>query len=257
MHFVERQEAVFVERAVLADIADADEGHIGLARQPLDDAIEPVIAPLRALGLVVGDQRRGQQEVLAAGLLGDVQRHVVAVRRAVLRDRADHRNEPVLRTVELRDLIDGGLERAPAAHGHDHRPLLGEIALHHLRACHGELAVDRVLGVAVDGHDFAHREAVALREPVGEREAVGQPMIDAHADQVLLDRIGDEPLRDRARDLELFGDLVLGVAGHVVEPRGAGGEIEFFGGLGHGGLRFGAGFCGRVGTWSGGSVFAR
>ena len=50
-------------------------------------------------------------------------------------------------------------------------------------------------------------------------------MIDAHADQILFDREGDQPLRDRARDLQLLGDFVLGVAGNVVEPRGAGSKV--------------------------------
>ena len=92
--------------------------------------------------------------------------------------------------------------------------------------------------VAVDGHDFAHRETVAVAERLRERQAIGDAMIDAHADQVLFDGEGDESLRHRSRDLELFGDLVLGVAGDVIEPRCARREVEFFSGLGHWWFRF-------------------
>lgn len=210
------------------DVADPDERDVGLARQRLDDPVQPVIAPLRALGVTVGEQRRGQQEMLAAGFLGDVLRDVVAVRRTVGRDRADHRHEPVLRAVDLRDLRDRGLQRAAAADRDHHRPRFVQVALHYLRAGDRELAVDRVGRIGIDGHDFAHREAVAFRQLRAEIEAVGEPVIDAHADQVLLDRERDEALRDRARDLQLLGDFVLRVARDVVEPRGTGGEIEFF-----------------------------
>jgi hypothetical protein len=154
-----------------------------------------------------------------------MQRDVVTVRRAVLRDRADHRHQPMLRAVELRGLIDGGLQRAAAADRDDHRLVRVQIALHHLRAGHRELAVDFVGAVAVDRHHFAHREPVALRQLIGERQAVGQPMIDPHADQVLLDRERDEALRDRPRDLQLLGDFILRVASDVVEPRGAGSKV--------------------------------
>lgn len=211
-----------------AEVADADERDVGLRRQRVDDPVQPVIAPLRALGIAVGEQRRRQQEMLAAGLLGDVLRDVVAVRRAVGGDRADHRHEPVLRPVDLRDLRDGRLQRAAAADGDHHRPRLVQIPLHHLRACDRELAVDRLGRIRIDGHDFAHREPVAFRQLRAEVQAVGELMIDAYADQVLLDRERDQPLRDRARHLQLLGDFVLRVAGDVVEPRGARGEIEFF-----------------------------
>lgn len=187
-----------------------------------------MIAPLRALGVAVGEQRRGQQEVLAARFLGDVLRDVVAVRRAVGRDRADHRHEPVLRPLDLRDLRDRRLQRAAAADRDHHRPRFVQVALHHLRAGDRELAVDRFGRVGIDRHDFAHREPVAFRQLRAEIETVGELVIDAHADQVLLDRERDEALRDRARHLQLFGDFILRVARDVVEPRGACGEIEFF-----------------------------
>src|SRR5690349_5877416 len=58
-------------------------------------------------------------------------------------------------------------------------------------------------------------------------------MIDAHANQVLLDGERDEPLRDGPRHLQFFRNLVLRIAGHVVEPGGARCEIELFSGLGH------------------------
>ena len=69
-----------MQRTLRADIADADKGDIGFSRQRFDDPVEPVIAPLRTFGLVIGDQRGGQQEVLAARPLGNMQRDVIAVR---------------------------------------------------------------------------------------------------------------------------------------------------------------------------------
>jgi len=51
-------------------------------------------------------------------------------------------------------------------------------------------------------------------------------VVDAHLDQVLAHRERDEPLGGLARDAELAGDLVLGVAGDVVEPGGTRGVVE-------------------------------
>ncbi len=158
-HFVDfaaRDEAVFVPQAVHADIADADKGHVRAMREFIDDSVQAVIGPLRAFGFVVGHERRGQHEVLAAGFFGKLLRDVVAIRRAVLRDGADQRDEAMLRTVELADLRDAGLERSAAADGDDERLFVEQIALHDLRACDGQFAVHLFGRVAVDGDDFAH-----------------------------------------------------------------------------------------------------
>jgi hypothetical protein len=45
-------------------------------------------------------------------------------------------------------------------------------------------------------------------------------MRDLYLHQVGIGRIGHHALRHLARDAEPFGDFVLGVAGHVVHPRG-------------------------------------
>ena len=51
-------------------------------------------------------------------------------------------------------------------------------------------------------------------------------MIEPHLDQLLADRERDETLRRLARHAELARDLVLRVAGDVVEPAGARRVVE-------------------------------
>jgi hypothetical protein len=139
----------------------------------------------------------------------------------------------VLRALQLRDLIHRQLERAPAAHRNHRCRLDIEELLHHLGAGHRQLAVDFLGAVVVHRHHLAQRQSVACRQLRGQRQAIGQPVIDTHAYQVLLDRQGDQALRDRPGNAELFRDLVLGIAGHVIQPRRPRGEIEFVGGFGH------------------------
>lgn len=128
----------------------------------------------------------------------------------------------MLRPVELSDLRDDGFQRAPAADGNDDGFLIDEITLHDLRAGDGELAVDLLARIPVDRDDLADRESVAVAELLCEREAIGDAVIHSHADQVLFHRERDEPLRHRTRDLQFLCDLVLGVAGDVIQPRCAG-----------------------------------
>jgi hypothetical protein len=54
LHLRRRDEAVLEQRTLRPDIADPDERDIGLRGQRFDDPVQPVIAPLRALGLAVG-----------------------------------------------------------------------------------------------------------------------------------------------------------------------------------------------------------
>ncbi len=51
-------------------------------------------------------------------------------------------------------------------------------------------------------------------------------MVEPNLDQPLADGERHEPLRRLARDAELARDLVLGVAGDVIEPAGARGLVE-------------------------------
>ena len=53
-------------------------------------------------------------------------------------------------------------------------------------------------------------------------------MVEPHLDQPLRHRHGNEPLRRLPRDAELLGDLVLRVAGDVIEPAGARRVVEPF-----------------------------
>ena len=65
-----------------------------------------------------------------------------------------------------------------------------------------------------------------LLQPLREFEAMADRMIEPDLDQLVADRQRDQPLGRLARHAELAGDLILGVAGDVIEPAGAGGVVE-------------------------------
>jgi hypothetical protein len=55
---------------------------------------------------------------------------------------------------------------------------------------------------------------------------MGDGVIEAHLDQPFANGERYQALRRLARDAELAGDLVLGVAGDVIEPAGAGRVVQ-------------------------------
>ena len=75
-------------------------------------------------------------------------------------------------------------------------------------------------------YHFAEINIVFLLHPLGQFEAIGNGMIEAHLDEFFADRKGDQALRRLARDTELPGNFILGVAGNIIEPAGAGGFVE-------------------------------
>ena len=62
-------------------------------------------------------------------------------------------------------------------------------------------------------------------QPRRKLEAVGDRVVDADLDQPFRDGKRDQPLRALPRHAELGRDLVLGVAGDIIEPAGAGGVV--------------------------------
>ena len=73
---------------------------------------------------------------------------------------------------------------------------------------------------------FRNGEVVSLPQRRGEFHAARDRMVEPHLDQPFADRQRDEALRGLARNAELARDLVLGVAGDVIEPAGARGVVE-------------------------------
>ncbi len=80
--------------------------------------------------------------------------------------------------------------------------------------------------VRVRRRDLAEAKVEAKLERGGKLHAAGDRMIEPHLDQALADGERHEALRRLARDAELAGDLVLGVAGDVIEPACARGLVE-------------------------------
>ena len=82
------------------------------------------------------------------------------------------------------------------------------------------------VAVGVGRHHLGAHEPVALGQRRGEIEAAGDRVLHPHPHQPLRHGERDEPLGDLARDAHRRGDLVLGLAGDVVEPAGPGGIVE-------------------------------
>ena len=75
--------------------------------------------------------------------------------------------------------------------------------------------------VRIGRRDVAEAQVVAELQRRGELHAARDRMIEPDLDQALADGERDEALRRLARDAELARDLVLRVAGDVIEPAGA------------------------------------
>ena len=82
-------------------------------------------------------------------------------------------------------------------------------------------------GGRIARHDFDQIEREADAQPRGEVEAVGDRMVDALT-LISPSDSGerDQPLRRLPRHAELRGDLVLRVAGDIIEPAGARRVVE-------------------------------
>ena len=74
-----------------------------------------------------GDHRRRDREALGAGPLGEAAHDLVGAGLAVARDRADQRDQLVLRAVHRRHLVGHGAQHAPGRERDDQRLSLGEI----------------------------------------------------------------------------------------------------------------------------------
>jgi hypothetical protein len=85
---------------------------------------------------------------------------------------------------------------------------------------------DQTVLVGIARHDLHEVEPEAGLQRFGKLGARRDRVVQAELDQALGDRRGDQPLRGLARHVELAGDLILGVARHVVEPGRARGEVQ-------------------------------
>ena len=86
-------------------------------------------------------------------------------------------------------------------------------------------SVDEVEAGSV-GATSQNLQVVTELERRGELHAARDRMIEPHLDEPLADRQRNQALRRLARDAELARDLVLGIAGDVIEPSGARGLVE-------------------------------
>ena len=75
--------------------------------------------------------------------------------------------------------------------------------------------------VGVARHDLAERQPEPFLQPRRELHAMRDRMVEAHLDELFRHGHGDEALRGLPRHAELLRDLVLRVAGDVIEPAGA------------------------------------
>src|SRR5918996_6000071 len=84
---------------------------------------------------------------------------------------------------------------------------------------------DQAVVLAVAGNDLDIAKGKARPKVFRKLDAGRDRMVEAERDQAFGDRRSDQALGRLPRDVELRRDLVLGVAGHVVEPGGARGEV--------------------------------
>ena len=177
------------------------------------------------LGQRAGDDRQRHGVVGRPDRIGHPGDHVIKGGGAVGGDIAHQGDDLVLRAIHGRQLVGGGAQRPPRAQGDDDGMLGFQPALQFggRRLRHAQ---DRRLRGRIGRDDLAKLEAVFVLEPLGELEAMGDGMIEANLDQPAAHRQRYQPLGRLAGDAQLAGDLILGIAGDVIEPAGPGCVVE-------------------------------
>ena len=142
---------------------------------------------------------------------------VVESRRAIRRDIAGQRDDLVLGAFHRRNLLNGGLQRPTCADGHDDRFGRSQEALD-LRG-RGLGDTDRGgCGSRVARNHLHQIEGKTRAQALRQIEAACDRMVDADLHEPFGNGKRHQPLGRLARHAELGRDLVLGVAGDIVEP---------------------------------------
>src|SRR5579883_3627145 len=123
----------------------------------------------------------------------------------------------MLRTLHARQLIGDRAHRAARADADDRRLVASQPALELRRRDLRDAERGRG-GGGVRRRDFAETQVVPGLQRRGELHAARDRMVEPYLDETLADRQRHQTLRRLARDAELAGDLVLRVAGDVIEP---------------------------------------
>ena len=131
----------------------------------------------------------------------------------------------MLRAAHGRQLGRHGAQRAAGREGEDQRLAAGEVGGEKVGGADRD-ARGRGLRRGIGRLDGAVGEPEALPQRLAERHRLGQRVVEPELDQLLADGERHQPLRRLARQAELLRDLVLRVAGDVVEPRRARREVE-------------------------------
>ncbi len=180
-------------------------------------------------GAVLGGVQReghGQHIGFGAGALRDAVDDVERVGGEAAREAAEQRHEPDLPSVDPRQVLDAGRQRAAVAEpDHGILPsLAGETQV--AGAEHAEGA-QRQEGVVEVGRDLAEGEAVGAAELLFELDAAGDLAVDEDPHHALAARAGDEPVRLDVGHVEPGRDLALRQPADVVQPRGSGRQAGF------------------------------
>ena len=162
---------------------------------------------------------------LALIRVGHGEDDVVEGGRAVGRDVAGQRHHLVLRAFHRRQLLDRGLERPPRADRHDDRLDRAKPPLDLGGGRRGDPERRRG-GVRIARHHLDQIEREPRSQAGAEVEAAGDRMVDPDLDEAFRNGKRHQPLRGLPGDAELAGDLILRVAGDVVEPAGAGRLVQ-------------------------------
>ena len=180
----------------------------------------------RRSSTLVGDHRGRDRKALRAGPFGEAAHDFVGARPPVAGDRADQRDELVLRAIHGRHLV-GTTQQRPAGREREHQRIaLGQIGCQML--CRGDCDArrrSRVDPVArLDRAEGQPEAAYAVPRPAPCTSAIGW----SRRNLISFSLTASDTSRCTAwrDDVELRGDLVLPPTGDVVEPRRARGEIE-------------------------------
>ena len=218
-------DAVLHEGGRIADRADADETDVGALGEVKKALHRGEAGQELALLDRAGDDRQRHRIVRRAHAVGHANDDVVERSRTIGLGGADQRDQLVLRAFHRRQLVGDGAHRAAGADADDRGLRTAQPAFEFRRGDLGDAERRRCRGRIGRG-DFAEPEVVTQLERRGELHAARDRMIEPDLDQPLADRQRNQALRRLARNAELARDLVLGVAGDVIEPSGAGGLVE-------------------------------
>ncbi len=157
--------------------------------------------------------------------IGHREDDVVIGGRTIKADISGQRDDTVLRTFHRRKLVDRRFQGAPRADCKDDRIGGFQPAFDFRRTGLGNTC-SRGQRAGIAWHDVHLLQTVSFLETQPQFQAGRNRMVETNLDQAFGHGEGNKPLRRLPRYAHGAGDLVLGAAGHIIEPACPRGIVE-------------------------------